>query len=111
MLSFTISCELAKKSCMTALHLCIQLIISRLPNEFQWGKKTRHGTTQCDHTGVSCGQELEATGSMPKGPEGDSLQKELAEKAWQQVTDLYVDLESAIRDPSRREAFSQPWKS
>ena len=38
-------------------------------------------------------------------------QKELADKAWQLVTDLYVKLESAIRSPSERSDFKQPWKS
>lgn len=62
-------------------------------------------------TGVACGDELEAQASIPKGAEGEAKQKELADKAWQVVTDLYVKLEGAIRDPSQRGSFVQPWKS
>ena len=63
------------------------------------------------NTGLSCGEELEAQASLPKGAEGEAKQKELADAAWQKVTDLYVSLEAAIKDSSKRGSFEQPWKA
>ena len=34
-----------------------------------------------------------------------------ADAAFSAVTDLYLELEAAIRDPNKRLGFQQPWKS
>ena len=36
-------------------------------------------------------------------------QATLADAAWQSVTDEYLRLEAAIRDPSKRSGYQQPW--
>ena len=41
----------------------------------------------------------------------DKGQIALADAAFAAVTDLYLELEAAIREPSKRSGFQQPWKS
>ena len=65
----------------------------------------------CQFAGVAAGNELDVNAVTSDAGGTDKGQIALADAAFAAVTDLYCGLEAAIRNPSQRSGFQQPWKS
>lgn len=59
---------------------------------------------------MAAGKELDVT-SVTGDSSSDKGQIALADAAFEAVTDLYLELETAIKDSSKRTGFQQPWNT
>lgn len=70
--------------------------------------------TNFTSVGVAAGDELDVsavTNAVTDDASSSKGQIALADAAFEIVTDLYLKLEAAIRDPSKRAGFHQPWEA
>ena len=67
----------------------------------------------CGVTGLSAGEELDVDSIVKDVPKDNpkASQAVLAEAAYNAVTEEYLRVEEAIRNPSKRAEFAQPWLS
>lgn len=61
-------------------------------------------------TGVAAGDELDVGSVTHQDAGTDEGQIALSDAAFVAVTELYQGLEAAIKDPSQRMSYQQPWK-